>query len=94
MADQNVRQDHSRGSAAVENVEYFEVPDNVAVYSWSPAPPGTPNAKSTQVHAHFGSPPGIVMVVRFKGPATLDALIAALREHRENVWGKPAPEAG
>lgn len=83
------KHDHSKASAAVADASYYEAGPTFSVWSWSPAPAGTPNAKSTQVHLHFGEPPGTVMVVRFKGPRSLDALIAALQEHRANVWGKP-----
>lgn len=89
-----IKKDHTKGSAAFERANYFEIPEEVSVYSWSPAPEGTPNAKSTQVHAHFGTPPGNVMVVRFKGPAGLDATIDALTDHRRDVWGPRVPVTG
>lgn len=74
-------------SKGIPDADYYEVPEKIEVFSWSPAPPSTPNAKSTQVHLHFGAQPGPVFVVRFKGPGTLDRLIAALEEHRADVWG-------
>lgn len=68
---------------------YLEVPKGIDVYSWSPSPPGTPNAKCTQVHLVFGGAGNAVrMVVRFKGPETLDQLIDALSAHRLDVFGK------
>lgn len=74
---------------ALRDVDYYEArPEGFDVYSWSPAPASDPNAKLTQVHLqiHIGALGRAI--VRFKGPATLDALIAALTEHREYVWGK------
>ncbi len=59
------------------------------MFSWSPEPPGTPNAKTTQVHLHLGTAIGPKMLIRFKGPRGIDALIEALTKHREYVWGKP-----
>jgi hypothetical protein len=84
-----IKHDHSKGSAAIEKANYYEASPEFSVWSWSPEPPGTPNAKATQVHLHFGEVPGTVVVARFKSPRSLDALIAALQEHREHVWGKP-----
>jgi hypothetical protein len=74
-------------SKGIPDADYMEVPESIDVYSWSPAPPGTKNAKCTQVHLHFGAPPGPVFFVRFKSPRTLDKIIAALQEHRKDVWG-------
>lgn len=73
----------------MRNVDYYEGhPDGFDVYSWSPAPASDPSGKLTQVHlhAHIGDLGRVV--VRFKGPNTLDRLIAALLEHRANVWGQ------
>jgi hypothetical protein len=81
------KHDWSGGSAAWPDAHYYEAGPTFSIYSWSPAPVGTPNAKSTQVHLHFGEPPGTVMVVRLKSARVIDELIRALREHRENVWG-------
>lgn len=75
-------------SKGIERADYYEIPHGFDVFGWSPAPPGTKDAPMTQVHLHFGSPPGQVFVVRFKGPDGLDALIDTLAEHRESVWGK------
>lgn len=74
-------------SKHIPDADYFEMPESVDVFSWSPSPPGTKDAKSTQVHLQFGAPPGPIFVIRFKSPRTLDKLIAALQEHRENVFG-------
>jgi hypothetical protein len=76
------------GSDPVPAADYYEGPvSGFDVYSWSPDPPGTVNAKATQVHLH-----GILsigrMLYRFKGPETLDRLIDALIDHREDVWGR------
>lgn len=82
------KSDHSRSSARIEDAHYFEANPAISVWSWSPEPAGTVNAKATQVQLHIGSPPGNVFIVRFKGTASLDALIDALQEHRLNVFGK------
>lgn len=68
---------------------YFEGGEDVGfdVFSWSPEPVGSVNAKVTQVHLHGASSLGRV-AWRFKSPRTLDALIDALITHREDVWGK------
>lgn len=80
--------DHSQSSAPHADAQYYEAGPEFSVWSWSPAPAGTKNARSTQVHLHFGTPPGVVMVVRFKGPDSLDALVDALVKHRTDVWGR------
>ncbi len=76
------------GPGVFEEADYYAVPEGFRVYSWCPNPDPT-KGKATQVHVHFGQPPGTVMVVRLKSPEAVDALIDALREHREDVWGKP-----
>lgn len=78
-----------REFSGIPEVDYFEArPEGLHIYSWSPSPPGAPDAKSTQVHLHI--PTGVAtFVVRFKGPGTLDRLIAALQAHRADVFGPP-----
>lgn len=69
-----------------EQQAFFVVEDaGFHVYSWCPDPDPT-KAKATQVHLHLTSA-GPTVVVRFKGPKTLDALIAALADHRQDVFG-------
>jgi hypothetical protein len=80
--------DYSQSSAAIADAQYYEAQPEFSVWSWSPAPAGTAHARSTQVHVHFGTPPGVVMVVRFKSADAIDALIDALVKHRTDVWGK------
>lgn len=70
----------------VEPGDYFEAQPQVAVGSWTPAPQGA-GGKPTQVHMRIGTSPGPFFLVRFKGPETLDAVVDALLEHREHVWG-------
>ena len=73
------------GPSAIEEADYYEVPESQHIYSWSPDPaPG--RSPATQVHLHFGEPPGTVFVVRFKSPRSLSAIIDALTEHRDYVW--------
>lgn len=83
----NETSDWSKSSKAIDNARLIEVPDSLDVFSWSPQPPGTPNAKTTQVHLHFSIPSLGTLFVRFKGPGTLDELISALQKHRADVWG-------
>ena len=79
-------------TAPIDRANYYEAAPEVNVYSWSPDPPGTPNARSTQVHLHLGKAPGNVFIVRLKSASVVDALIEALRLHRESVWGAAPPE--
>jgi hypothetical protein len=72
----------------IPNADYYECGPEVNVFSWSPMPPGL-RGKSTQVHLHLGSPPGRVVLVRFKSAKAIDFMIDALVKHREDVWGKP-----
>lgn len=73
------------------NADYYEGEPHFDIFSWSPSPPGTPNAKSTQVHLHGVTSIGRFLF-RFKGTGTIDALIAALIKHREDVWGPMCTE--
>lgn len=73
------------GFSVISDANYYEVPEQFDVGSWCPTADGT--GPATQVHLRFGSPPGNVMLIRFKGPGSLDALINALIEHREDVFG-------
>lgn len=88
-ANGNVTTTYGRSAAIdVSEADVFEVPTDFRTYSWSPDPPGTKNAKVTQVHLTFRMPSLGRAMIRFKGPATLDALIDALVVHREDVFGK------
>ncbi len=72
------------------------VPQNIAgmaflevqalhVSSWSSLPDG--KGPSTQVHLRLDVPGlSAPLIVRFKGPDTLDLLIQALERHRNDVW--------
>ncbi len=75
------------GPQAIPQADYYEVPEELHVYSWSPDPDPHSLTPPTQVHLHFGKPPGPVFVVRFKGTGSLDAIIDALIEHRTYVFG-------
>jgi hypothetical protein len=79
---------HYEETIEPQEAAYYEVPEEIHVYSFSPEPSGTKDAKLTQVHLHFGKAPGPVFLVRFKGPDTLDEIIDALTLHREAVFGK------
>lgn len=74
-------------------MDYFEArPEGFDIFSWCPTPQaeidaGKPAAPSTQVHMFIPMDIATV-VIRFKGPGTLDRLIEALQKHREDVWGK------
>ncbi len=82
-----------RKTEKLPKFDYYEGdPEGFHVYSWSPAPPGTPThskeAAPTQVHLHIPIA-GARLYFRFKGPGTLDRFIAALQDHRRDVWGDP-----
>ena len=59
--------------------------DSIHVLEWHPLPDG--QGKPTQVHV-FVMFEGldVPLVMRFKGPGTLDAFISALAVHRFHVW--------
>jgi len=75
-----------RGPGVFPKADYYEVIGEVSTYSWCPSSDGS--GPSTQVHVHFALSFGRA-VVRFKGPEILDAFIAAMQKHREDVWGTP-----
>jgi hypothetical protein len=75
--------------------------EGLHVLSWCPTP--EPTVPPTQVHLvipiepaagvrRLPSSPAPLVVLRFKGTDGLDRLIAALTEHRADVWGAPPPE--
>lgn len=68
------------------DAHYYELTPDIDVFSWSPEPPGTKDAKVTQVHLHIGGKSGNVLVLRLKSAEIVDALGEALRRHREDVW--------
>lgn len=81
---------YAKSSKAIDQAGLIEIPNAIDVYGWSPMPAGTENAPVTQVHLHFGLPSlGQRVMIRFKGPDTLDALIDSLADMRAKVWGKP-----
>jgi hypothetical protein len=70
--------------------DYYEgAPESIEIFSWCPTP--EPTVPATQVHLHFPIA-GAKVIFRFKGPGTLDRLIAALIDHRKDVWGDPETE--
>lgn len=80
MADETIMDRARRGE-----FDMYEVPeDGPEVASWCPSP--TPTVPPTQVHL-FLPMHGAVFVIRFKSTRTLDALIAALQSHRDEVFG-------
>lgn len=73
----------TRTNKPIGKPDYYDSdPRGFHVYSWCPTP--KPTVPPTQVHFHLETDLGV------KGPATLDRLIDALLEHREDVWGKRA----
>ena len=59
--------------------------DSINVDQWHPMPDG--KGRPTQVHLSFEiDGVDVPIVMRFKGPKTLDALIGALAVHRYDVW--------
>jgi len=74
-----------RRTGKIPPADYYEsMPEGATVYSWCPTP--EPTVPPTQVHLHIPVG-GAVIVMRFKGPGTLDAFIDALVKHREDVFG-------
>jgi hypothetical protein len=67
---------------------YYEI-DQIHVSEWHPLPDGQGPPEQVHMTIRIKRVPYPV-VMRFKGPQTLDGLIAALQEHRDNVW--PATE--
>ena len=66
--------------------KFIEAPlEGIHVLSWCPAP--EPVVPPTQVHVHLDLGE-LALVMRFKGPDTLDSVIRALREHRRDVFGE------
>ena len=59
--------------------------DSIDVAEWHPLANG--QGKPTQVHVSMViDGVDVPLVMRFKGPGTLDALISALAAHRFHVW--------
>ena len=59
--------------------------DSIDVLEWHPLPDG--QGKPTQVHVSVTVEGlDVPLVMRFKGPGTLDAFISALAVHRFHVW--------
>lgn len=60
---------------------------DINIVQWHPLPNG--EGKPTQVHMMLNVVdfPG-TLCLRFKGPTTLDQIIDALIEHREDVFGR------
>ena len=67
-------------------VTFLEIKlDSIEVAEWHPLPGG--QGKPTQVHISMViDGVDVPLVMRFKGPGTLDALISALAVHRLHVW--------
>jgi hypothetical protein len=57
---------------------------SINIVSWCPTP--QPTVPPTQVHMLISVADDVTIVMRFKGPATLDTVIAALQSHRREVW--------
>jgi hypothetical protein len=77
----------SRVPVNMAGVAFFEI-ESLHVGSWCPLPDG--KGEATQVHLHInvaGIPHPLVM--RFKGPGTLDQFIDSLERHRADVWPTP-----
>ncbi|MFI5299222.1 MAG: hypothetical protein ACHREM_14085 [Polyangiales bacterium] len=59
--------------------------DGYDVYSWSPGAAGA-GVKSTQVHLVLPVVDDVSVVLKLKSPRALDELVAALLQHRKDVW--------
>lgn len=80
----------NRQPSDFSDVDFYEASAEVDLFSWSESPEGDPNPKPpSQVHMHIPLGGGKArLMMRFKGPGTLDKLIDALIAHRKDVWGK------
>ncbi len=69
-----------------DSIEFLGVKlDSIHVLEWHPLPDG--KGKPTQVHVSMMIESlDVPLVMRFKGPGTLDAFISALAVHRFHVW--------
>lgn len=68
-------------------VSYYDV-TGMEVASWSPGAAGE-DVPPTQVHLLIPvGDTGVTLVVRLKSRAACDSLIAALIDHRDDVFGK------
>ena len=68
-------------------MEFLEVRlDSIEVTEWHPFRDG--RGKPTEVHVlmRLQGIEDLPLMIRFKSPGTLDAVIAALATHRFNVW--------
>lgn len=75
----------------MEEADFYDArPEGFHVGSWCPTP--QPTVPPTQVHLSATIGP-IRALWRFKGTDTLDSLIAALIDHRVDVWGAPDDES-
>ncbi len=64
--------------------------EEIHIGSWCPLPDG--RGPATQVHMTIRIRGlDIPLVLRFKGPVTLDRLIDSLERHRYDVWPGEAP---
>ena len=61
--------------------------EEIGVFEYHPLPDG--KGKPTEVHMllHIEGLDDIPLLMRFKGPDTLDRIVAALVKHRVNVFG-------
>ena len=78
-------------------MEYLPIKlDAIRVAEWHPLPDGLGDPTEVHVHLeieHLPEMPMVMpMVMRFKGPETLDQFILALAEHRRNVWPRSLSE--
>ena len=94
MSDKNWRYQKPRiqyydQPESTDDLEFLEIRlDFLNIAEWHPLPFG--QGDPTEVHLSMvvdGIP--APLIVRFKGPGTLDALISALAVHRFNVWPDP-----
>jgi hypothetical protein len=74
----------SRLPTNLAGMAFLEI-EELRVGSWCPLPDG--KGPATQVHMVIGVR-GLdePLIIRFKGPGTLDQLIESLQRHRADVW--------
>ena len=93
MTDENRRYQKPRITSTsqprnTEGLEFLEIGlEDIELYSIGVAPVPDGKGKPTQVHISITvAGLDLPLVVRFKGPGALDALISALAVHRFHVW--------
>ena len=77
-------EDEPRDTAGME---YLPIRlDSIGVFECHPLPDGQGEPTQVHVQLQIEGAPDLPLLMRFKGPRTLDKFISALVVHRQNVW--------